>query len=84
MFFRWQRKTKRSLYAVALFLPREETDNLIDLIPSSWIITSEHDALCRYLGPKDYSKLLDRLSSLKEYEGDWECFNIEIISFARK
>lgn len=72
------------LYAVVLFLPRKETDNSIDLISSSWIITSGHDTLCRYLDRKDYSKLPDWLESLKEYEEDWECFNIEIIAYACK
>jgi len=48
---------QEKVYAVVLFLPRRDSNNLIDLIPCSWIFTDERGIVCRYLDSEDYDKL---------------------------
>ncbi|XP_071653406.1 uncharacterized protein [Temnothorax longispinosus] len=71
-----------SLYAIVLFLPKKESDNLIDLIPSSWITTKGKKVYCQYPDKKDYSKLEEWIVTLKKPEKTWEHFSVEIISYA--
>ncbi|KMQ90656.1 hypothetical protein RF55_9561 [Lasius niger] len=74
---------KDNLYAVVLFLPRKLSNNLIDLIPSFWIVTKNRKVLCQYPGSEDYFKISDWVATLKEYEEEWKHFDIEILCHAR-
>jgi len=56
------------VYAIVLFLPRKDTDNLIDLIPSSWIFMDERVTVCRYSGSEDYDKLPHWVALLQKSE----------------
>jgi len=75
---------EKEVYAIVLFLSRKDTDNLIDLIPSSWIFTDERGTVCRYPGSEDYNKLPHWVALLQKPEEKWESFHIEIISYASK
>lgn len=75
---------EKKLYAIILFLPREPSDNTIDLIPSSWIVDAESDVpQCQYPASKDYAKLTQWVEQLKRPEKKWKYFKIEILSYAR-
>lgn len=71
------------IYAIVLFLPRTESNNLIDLVPSSWVSKKGHKVTCRYPGQPEFKTLSKMVSSLQEAKKEWKCFPIEIISYAR-
>lgn len=78
-------QAKKNIYAVVLFLPRKSCDNLIDLIPCSWIIKTENDEVkYQYPARKDYEKLPQWLEQLKAPQKKWGYFKVEIIAYARK
>lgn len=52
------------VYAIVLFLPRKNRNNLVDLIPCSWISTDENGVSCKYPDPEEYSKLPHWVASL--------------------
>lgn len=84
-YFQIASKEKEVSYVVVLFLPRKETGNLIDLVPSSWVFTDEIGTVfCKYPCQADYDKLQQWVSSRHEPSEEWECFEIEILSYARK
>ncbi|XP_071573423.1 uncharacterized protein [Temnothorax nylanderi] len=72
-----------NIYAVVLFFPRNESDNLIDLIPSSWIFTDVNGVVCRYPGPDSYKKLPHWVAVLREPKKDWPQFDVEVLAYAR-
>lgn len=74
------------VYAIVLFLPRKLSDNIIDLVPSSWIKKDPKSDVshCKYPARKDYPKLSRWIANLKEPEEAWEYFDVEIIAHARK
>lgn len=75
-----------NLYAVVLFLPKKNGDNLIDLVPSVWIDKKRSNNIpqCQYPDVKDYGKLPQWVAQLKQPEKDWKYFQVEIIAYARK
>lgn len=76
---------KDRIYAVVLFLPRKETENLVDLILSNWICTTKRGTLqCKYPHPEEYTKLPEWIASLEPPNKDWQNFEIEVVSYARK
>lgn len=76
---------KANVYAIVLFLPKKDTGNLIDLVPTSWIFTDDKgEILCKYPRPEEYKKLPHWVTILQTPLEEWECFYVEIISYARK
>lgn len=76
---------KDNIYAIVLFLPRKSCDNMVDLVPSSWITKTRSGAVeCQYPDEKDYRQLPNWIAQLKEADEEWEYFPVEIIAYARK
>lgn len=75
---------EENVYAIVLFLSRQESDNLIDLIPSSWFSTDANKVLCKYPGPEEYSKLPQWIAALRQPKQSWEQFDVDVLSYACK
>lgn len=77
-------KEENSIYAVVLFLPKKDSNNLVDLVPVTWIVRDKTGKInCKYPEAADYAKLPAWVASLQPPLSDWPSFPIEIVSYAR-
>ena len=52
----------------------------VELLPVAWVFVKKNKYFCKYPPPEEYNKVTHWVKDSKEYDDEWEDFEVKILS----